>query len=54
MTDSGTSKGGDPTEAVETPSGETAGDEVSRGQELHGWPVVPSHGQEVVHCQREG
>ncbi len=31
-----------------------AGGEAAGPRDLHGWPVVESHGQEVVHCRREG
>jgi NADH-quinone oxidoreductase subunit C len=43
----------------EPPAGEAShanGGEAAGGgpRELHGWPVVESHEQQVVHCQREG
>ncbi len=48
MTDSGRSQ-----DAAGGEAG-AAGGEAAGPRELHGWPVLESHGQEVVHCRREG
>jgi NADH-quinone oxidoreductase subunit C len=47
MTDSGRSEDA-------AGAGDEADSEAPASPELHGWPVVESHGQEVVHCRREG
>jgi len=47
MTDSGRSEDA-------AGAGDEADSEAPECPELHGWPVVESHGQEVVHCRREG
>jgi NADH-quinone oxidoreductase subunit C len=60
MTDSETSQRGDgaaePGAAAggEAGPGEAGPGEAGGRRELHGWPVVESHGQEVVHCRPEG
>jgi len=54
MTDSGASggSGGAAEPGVAAEPGAATGAEGPR--ELHGWPVVESHDQEVVYCVREG
>jgi NADH-quinone oxidoreductase subunit C len=54
MTDGGTSERHD---GAAEPEAAGAGGEVAEAsglREVHGWPVVESHGQQVVHCGREG